>query len=177
MQLIAPDREYKTSFIEAVKEFQVDTMDTLPVKTYKELSIPELEADFEKYAETQRGCAEGKGLPPGYVPATILWLIDDGEYIGRVSIRHQLTETLRQTGGHIGYDIRPSKRNQGYGSKILELALPVARELGIADVLLTCDETNIGSRKIIEKNGGVLENIVENPETDIRKMRYRIRAA
>lgn len=174
MQLVPPSSEYKASFLEAVREFQADPIDNSTVQRYKELSIPELEADFEKYVETQKGFAEGKGLPEGWVPATTLWLVDGGEYIGRLSIRHELTEALRATGGHIGYDIRPSKRNKGYGSKILELALPITRSLGISRVLLTCDASNIGSSKIIEKNGGVLENRVENPETGEFKLRYWI---
>jgi len=82
-----------------------------------------------------------------------------------------------EVGGHIGYDIRPSKRKQGYGNKILELALPKTKELGIHKALLTCDEPNTGSQKIIERNGGVLENVVDNPETGIRKMRFWITIA
>lgn len=177
MQLVPPSVGYKASFIEAVKEFQADVIDNPTVRRYKDLSISELEADFDTYVEAQKGLAEGKGLPEGWVPATTLWLVDQGEYIGRLSIRHRLTDSLLKTGGHIGYDIRPSRRNQGYGSKILELALPVARELGITRALLTCDEANTGSRKIIEKNGGIVEDRVEDLETGIHKLRYWITAA
>jgi len=81
--------------------------------------------------------------------------------IGRVTLRHQLTEWLLKAGGHIGYDIRPSKRRIGYDSQILALVLPKARELGLTRVLVTCDETNIGSMKIIEANGGELEHVLE----------------
>jgi predicted acetyltransferase len=35
----------------------------------------------------------------------------------------------------------------------------VARGLGIDAVLITCNEDNTGSRKVIEANGGVLEDI------------------
>ena len=37
-----------------------------------------------------------------------------------------------------------------------------------------CDETNVGSIKVIEKNGGVLENVVDEPEQDVPKRRYWI---
>ena len=57
--------------------------------------------------------------------------------------------------------IRPSKRNQGYGKKILQLALLKAKALGINKVLITCDETNIASKKIIEASDGVFENSIE----------------
>jgi hypothetical protein len=36
--------------------------------------------------------------------------------------------------------------------------LPVAASLGIDPALGTCDDTNVGSRKVIEANGGVLED-------------------
>ena len=96
------------------------------------------------------------------MPATALWLVDNGEFIGSLSLRHRLNENLLKMGGHIGYSIRPSARKRGYGTKILELALPIAKSLGIDKVLVTCDDDNTGSAKIIEKNGGVLENKVEH---------------
>ena len=40
---------------------------------------------------------------------------------------------------------------------ILKLALEKARELGLERVLLTCDVENLGSRGVIEANGGELE--------------------
>jgi len=87
--------------------------------------------------------------------------VEGDEYIGRLDIRHHLTEHLRQIGGHIGYGIRPSKRRQGYGRLILKLGLEKAKEMGIEKVLVTCDVTNVGSRKIIEANGGVMENEIQ----------------
>src|SRR3989344_8456793 len=85
------------------------------------------------------------------------------QYIGRLSIRHKLNDHLLKIGGHIGYDIRPSKRSRGYGTAILRLGLPKAKELRIERALLTCNENNIASLKIIEKAGGVLESKVQNP--------------
>ena len=74
----------------------------------------------------------------------------------------------------MGYDIRPSKRRRGYGKKILQLTLEKAKELGMERVLVTCDVNNEPSRKIIEQNGGILENKVPNPETGTDKGRYWI---
>ena len=65
-------------------------------------------------------------------------------------------------GGHIGYGIKYSKWNLGYGTKMLSLALKKAKQMGLNRILITCDEDNIGSSKVIENNGGVLENIIEN---------------
>jgi predicted acetyltransferase len=63
---------------------------------------------------------------------------------------------------------------QGYGSAMLELAIPKVRELGIDRILLTCNASNVGSRKIIEKNGGVLENEVIDTEKGTHKLRFWI---
>jgi predicted acetyltransferase len=94
----------------------------------------------------------------GRVPATTLWWVDGDEYLGRLTIRHRLTPHLLNVGGHIGYDVRPSARRRGHATAMLAVALPMACELGINPALITCDEDNIASRKVIEANGGVLED-------------------
>jgi predicted acetyltransferase len=173
MELVDPSVQYKDSFIEAVRELQSDA-ETTTTRRYRGLSIPELETDFGAFVDNERSHARGENQPEGYVPQSEFWLVDGGEYIGHLSLRHKLNEQLTAVGGHIGYSIRPSKRRKGYGNKILELGLLKAKELGIERALLTCDATNAGSRKIIEKNGGVLEDQVPNPETGIDKLRFWI---
>ncbi len=46
------------------------------------------------------------------MPWTELWMVVDGEYVGRISIRHELTELLLTWGGHIGYSVRPDTRTE-----------------------------------------------------------------
>jgi len=173
MELVQPSAQFKDSFIEAVREYKGEA-ETEPTRSYRSLSIQELESDFDAFVERERSHAEGKNQPEGYVPQTEFWLIDSGEYIGRVSVRERLNEHLLQIGGHIGYNIRPSKRGKGYGNKILELALEKAKDMGIGRVRITCDVENIASRKIIEKNGGVLDSEIPNPETGVNKARFWI---
>ena len=172
MDLVTPSSQYKDSFIQAVKEYHAVDADNI-TEIY-ELNIEELENDFPHYISNLLSESEGKHLPAGYVPQTTYWLIDQGEFIGTISIRHRLTDRLLQEGGHIGYDIRPSKRKMGYGKKILALALPKAQELGLYRVLVTCNETNIGSKKIIEANGGILENRLQLHAGKPAKLRYWI---
>ena len=104
-------------------------------------------------------------LPEDYVVAYDYFAVDDDKFIGKVNIREKLTDKLLRYGGHIGYAVNPKYWNMGYGTKMLELGLEKARDLILDDkVLITCDDDNIGSYKIIEKNGGVLENKVENTD-------------
>jgi predicted acetyltransferase len=80
------------------------------------------------------------------------------EYFGRLAIRHRLTPLLLEAGGHIGYDVRPSARRQGHATAMLRAALPIAHSLGIDPALITCDDDNVASRRVIEVNGGVYED-------------------
>jgi len=96
--------------------------------------------------------------PIGHVPSTHLWWVDGDTFLGRVQLRHRLTPFLRDSGGHIGYHVVPPARRLGHGTAMLAATLPVAAELGIDCVLVTCDETNLGSRKIIEANGGLFHD-------------------
>ncbi|MGX7677696.1 GNAT family N-acetyltransferase [Jatrophihabitans sp. DSM 45814] len=96
--------------------------------------------------------------PEGWVHSTTYWYLDRDEYLGSIRLRHELTPYLLEEGGHIGYDIAPSARLRGHGTAMLREALPIAAKLGIDPVLITCDNDNVGSRKIIEANGGVYED-------------------
>lgn len=96
---------------------------------------------------------------PDWVTCTFLWITDGEEVIGSIAVRHRLTEWLLEHGGHIGYSIRPSRRREGHASRALALALDRARDLGLDRVLLTCDLDNVASRRTIEANGGVPEDV------------------
>lgn len=168
MRLVLPSVKYKKSYVEALKEAENEANTT-------SLQKPEANESFEDFVKKLHDNIKGLSLPEGYVASTMLWLIDKNEFIGRAQIRHELNDFLLKHGGHIGYYIRPSKRKMGYGKKILELVLPKAKKLGLDRVLVTCDEDNIGSQKIIEANGGVLENIVESRRPgEPKKRRYWI---
>ncbi|NYJ73801.1 GNAT family N-acetyltransferase [Allobranchiibius huperziae] len=105
----------------------------------------------------------GVGLPDGWVPCTTYWIVDDSApdiVLGSLALRHHIeTDFLREYGGHIGYGVRPSARGTGVASAALRAALLRAAALGIARVLLTCDEDNIASRRTIEGCGGVFERM------------------
>ncbi|AKM82471.1 TPA: GNAT family acetyltransferase [Candidatus Berkelbacteria bacterium] len=171
LELVAPSKKYKKSFLEASEEYKNTDSGQGIDQSMKEICS---EIDFNKFVEEKIDHSKGINIANGYVPASEFWLIEGDEFIGRTSIRHSLNENLKKIGGHIGYTIRPSRRKMGYGTKILQLSLPKAKELGIDKALLTCDKDNIGSAKIIEKNGGVLENELEQSEGKPPKLRYWI---
>lgn len=97
----------------------------------------------------------------GRVPATYLLAEVDGQLVGRTSIRFELNAELAVSGGHIGYCVLPEHRRRGYATEILRQSLEIAREHGVTRALLTCDERNKASRRVIENCGGSLEEIVD----------------
>jgi predicted acetyltransferase len=96
--------------------------------------------------------------PRAYVPWTELWMVETGEVVGRISLRHELNELLFTWGGHIGYSVRPSARCRGHATAALAGMLEVCRERRIDPVLITCDVDNVASRRTIEGAGGVFED-------------------
>ncbi len=148
-RLVEPTVEFKDSFIEGVKEFQAEGRDT-------NYNLEDLERDFTSFLDGEKDRV--KSFSEDFVPESVFWLVANDEFIGITRVRHRLNDKLLRRGGNIGYEIRSSKRQMGYGTKILELALEKAKELGLERVLLTCNKDNPASRKIIESHGGVMEN-------------------
>ncbi len=132
--------------------------------------------DCEKLIDFLPPLARGVGIDQGHVPCTFLFAFSETkEILGRVSIRHFLTPQLETFGGHIGYGVIPEHRNKGVASEILKKSLEIARsDLGLKEVLLTCDDTNQGSIRTIEKNNGVLIDRVTQPDTGVVSRRYKI---
>lgn len=168
-ELVPPALRYQASFLDAVREAQVQGSglgDTL------NWNLSKLAADFPAFLAALRAYEPGNTLPAGYVHSEALWLVQGDTYLGRVSLRHTLNERLREFGGHIGYEIRPSARRQGHATLALRLALVRARELGIERALVSCDVDNLGSRAVIEANGGELEGEFTVPDHDKPIRRY-----
>ena len=107
----------------------------------------------------KRSCEDT--VPEGLVPSsTYLGVREKDNYIvGMIDIRHYLNEYLTQVGGNIGYSVRKSERNKGYTKQMLKLSLEKCKELKIKKVLITCDEDNIASEKVILSANVKLEDI------------------
>ena len=112
--------------------------------------------DFEYYLEH----LEIKEAKDEKVPNSVFFLLDVDRNIllGAVDIRHYLNDYLLQYAGHIGDGIRPSERRKVYATEMIRLSLIECKKLGINNVLMVCDKSNVASRKTIIKNGGILEN-------------------
>ena len=154
LTLVEPCKRYLQSYLEAYDEYKINGVQTYAFDDARAYNI------FEKYDNYRNE----RNLPPNRVGSDFYWLVDPSRnyFIGEISIRHRLTDALKRYGGHIGYGIRFSEWNKGYGTLMLQLALVKAKHLGISTVLITCDDDNFGSAKVMEKNGLVLQDKVSN---------------
>ncbi|WP_329457919.1 GNAT family N-acetyltransferase [Streptomyces sp. NBC_01497] len=163
-RLVAPDARFRASFLAAIQEFVTGAEgDSGQVVAGQEMerygagwARPAVFASYvdglnaERFEETPR--------VEGWVPCTHLWFVEGDEFLGRLSIRHRFTPFLLEFGGHIGYSVRPSARRRGHATAMLRASLPLAGELGLDEVLVTCDATNVASKKVIEAAGGRFED-------------------
>ncbi|RNL78857.1 GNAT family N-acetyltransferase [Nocardioides marmorisolisilvae] len=160
-ELIRLDTAYHDTFLAAMAEFAAEGRTGEPTMVGDDLATWtgrwETPAGFAEYVGTLNDDAL-RVRKEGWVLCTNLWWVEDGEYVGRLAIRHELNDWLLEVGGHIGYDVRRSRRREGHATALLAAALPIAVDLGIERALITCDTDNVGSRRVIEKNGGVLED-------------------
>ncbi len=134
-----------------------------------------LRQDILAYLHLLNNWSQGIGLPSGWVPTSQYWyLSNESTVIGFSSLRHFLTPSLEDFGGHISYVVRPKYRRQGHGTQLLALTLSKAKELGLDRVLLTTDTHNIASRKVIEYIGGIVKEESLSVTTGTMKARYFI---
>lgn len=170
MHLVEADPRYQSSYLAAMDEL-------IPEGNahYLDMVLPPDEgfagvcysrrtlndpATFREFCEYTRALAlEHTARPKSWVTGTYLWMLEGDEVVGRISFRHELTPWLMAVAGHIGYVVRPSARRRGHATRAVALMLPRCAARGLDRVLITCDVDNAGSRRAIEANGGVLEDV------------------
>ena len=157
LKFIEPNSSLENSYQDYMDEWEKSKEKIIPFASGKR--------DTQNYQELLSLWEEDKtekAREKGFVPATLYFTLDESDkIIGCIHFRHELNEFLLKSGGHIGYGVRPSERKKGYAGESLRLFLELVKEKGYKKVLITCDDDNIASAKIIEKNGGVLENIID----------------
>lgn len=169
--LIKPFEEYASQIAQYRAEFLScgDSMDGCG-------SLRRLENPYDfikKCADYERA----ETLPEGRVIATQFMLVrrSDNRLLGMIQIRHYFNDYLSKFGGHIGYSVRPCERRKGYAKKMLKMALPYCKEIGLSEVLITCNDGNLGSEKTILSCGGIYESTVYEPDENINLKRFWIK--
>jgi len=168
MRLIKPTIEHKAVLKSYVKEMLENKDSCHGCGSIEDYDVYE---DWLKHIESYAV----KALIPKdskYVEGSqyFLWDDENQKVVGMVNIRHELNAYLMKFGGHIGYSIRPSYRNQGYAKLQLNLALDILRQKGVDRALITCNADNVASKKTILACGGVEDTpTIEEDGTVIKR--------
>ena len=182
MRLVWPAREYLPGYVTALERGWSPDNVRGQAASLEELAWIGRDADAFLGSLVDR---EGRGAPitmpdgttvprlPGY--RRWMW---DGEFCGSIGFRWQPgNEALPPYClAHIGYSVVPWKQGRGYATRALRELLPEASAEGLHYVEITTDPHNVPSRRVIEKNGGVLveEFVRPAPLGGSRGLRYRI---
>ena len=148
LRLAEPDESWRRQFLVMAREYLLAGEDRYDTAA----------EDFDAFLRDVRRYAAGDSLPENHVPGLMYWAVAGETLVGAIRLRLRLVPHLEAFGGHIGYDTRPTLRGRGCGTRMLALCLAQARARGIERVLITCDDDNLASVRVIEKNGGVLED-------------------
>lgn len=171
IELIAPDAARYDEWAAMLREFRDATTDSrddvwecaggIDGSGFTNGNTVDLTRDgFAAYLADRERQNDTEVTPPaGFVHCSFFWIVDDGELVGFLALRHALTEFLFEGRGHIGYCVRPSARGRGLAKAALKLGLDEAANRGIAPVLVCCFETNDASRAVIEACGGQFDDI------------------
>lgn len=154
IKLEKPRLFHKEKYLEYIEEWESNG----------EVLIPESsqvgENTYETWLQQLEMFSSRATCPLGYVPADTFFAVNcNGDIVGVINIRHELNEYLEDTGGHIGYGVRPGYRCKGYAKEMMQLIKEYAKnELSLSKLLVTCIQSNSISAKTIIASGGVLED-------------------
>ena len=155
MKLVFPSLCYKEKAVQFINEFyEYDSKinGSGGLDRYLE------ESTYEEWLKKVLADIDIANIPQSRVPALTYFYIreEDEKIVGMINIRLSLNEFLKREGGHIGYCIRPTERQKHYATDMLNYALKVCDTLGMKEVILTCDKSNIASAGVIKNCNGEL---------------------
>ena len=128
---------------------------------------------FEEWFEELDFNKRKENLPEEFSTQTTYLVEVDGKIVGMLNARWEKVTILMLFGGLTGYSIRPTCRGMGYANEMLKLGLEMFQERNITDIIVSCKDFNIASKKVLEKNGGKLVREYDSPDDGYHYLIYQ----
>ena len=166
LQIYLKEDDY--SDIDRIEEYNNEYKNIYP--NFKPFATKENFDIFLKKVEESKLGINNNGLKEIFYFA-----IEDDKIVGHGSIRiNPEVDKDVNIYGHIMYGVVPNKRRKGYGTLICKLLIKKATELGIKNIIISCNDDNLASSLIIKNNGGeLLEKVIDEEKNLIN--RYKIK--
>ncbi len=157
MKFVFPGMDYKEKAIKYINEFYEHNSE---INGSGSLDDYLIKSTYEEWLKKVFADIDIANILPPRVPALTYFYVreEDNKIVGMVNIRLALNDFLRKECGHIGYCVRPTERKKHYATNMLKAALKVCRTIGIHEVIVSCDKSNIASAHVIKNCGGELES-------------------
>lgn len=170
IKLLLPNKKYKKSYEDLLLSAQKNG-------DYEELGNASIKNDetFNGMIIRLKNRRIGKNINKKDVPATVYWIVVDNKIVGTIDLRHKLNRDYFERLGHVAYYIKVEERNKGYATKALSLAIKKYYKKYTKNILVTCFADNVASSKVIEKNGGILEQKIFDNLTNRYISKYIIK--
>ena len=155
MKLVFPSLVYKEKALRFINEFyEYDS----EISGSGSLDRYLKDSTYEGWINKAHADIDIANIPETRVPALTYFYIreSDDEIVGMINLRLTLKEPAQKDSSHIGYCIRPTERQKYYATNMLKDSLKVFDKLGIKEVILTCDTSNVASANVIKSCGGIL---------------------
>lgn len=161
-------RKIDESMFESIREYRQEMFNS--GSSFDGCNQLENYEDIEKWYLNNLLFENTDTMPPGYSRGFVYAYMDNDEVIALINIRPDALSHpfLKEYGGHIGYSVKPSRRNKGIGTRMLKDTLDVCRdEFKLDKILITCLKSNEASRRVILNNNGVYDrDVFYNPENE-----------
>lgn len=165
LTFILPTEQNRADVLSFYEEIEKSGGKCIGIKNYK---------NYDLWLSEMQNRHSGKNLPGGYVRENFYLCYEETRLIGVFSLKFELTEFLLNYGGHVGYATRPSDRNRGLATQMLNQGAALSKKFGFDRILCVCDNDNYASEKVILKNGGILENELYDPDEKVTVKRFWI---
>lgn len=169
-RLVKPDLDHLDRYIEALERgWSPDNIRGKVAADEQLAKIATDALDFVNGLEDREAKQPGWKAPDGTLmrrlPGFFRWIWDD-DFCGSISLRWEpgTSDLPPHVLGHIGYAVVPWKEGKGHATEALRQILPMAREVGLSEVILTANPGNPASHRVIYKNGGELVGPFTKPE-------------